>query len=106
MLFRSTESLNEHKKFEAIYAACEGLTQTQVEKIKALAESVEFTSEDEFASKLETIKESYIGSTVKSAGSSALDDEVQIIEEDKKVVGSVDPEMAIYSKTISQSLIK
>ena len=101
-----TESLNEHKKFEAIYAACEGLTQTQVEKIKALAESVEFTSEDEFASKLETIKESYIGSSVKTADSSALDDEVQIIEEDKKVSGSVDPEMAVYSKMISQSLIK
>ena len=52
-----TESLNEHKKFEAIYAACEGLTQTQVEKIKSLAESIEFTSDDEFAGKLETIKE-------------------------------------------------
>ena len=100
-----TAELNEHKKFEAIYAACEGLTQTQVEKIKSLAESIEFTSDDEFADKLETIKESYIGSTVKSAGSSALDDEVQIIEEDKKG-GYVDPEMAIYTKSIPQTLIK
>jgi hypothetical protein len=100
-----TAELNEHKKFEAIYAACEGLTQTQVEKIKSLAESIEFTSDDEFADKLETIKESYIGSTVKSAGSSALDDEVQIIEEDKKGT-FVDPEIAAYTKTISQTLIK
>ena len=60
--------------------------------------------EEEFATKLETIKESYIGSTVKSADSSALDDEVQIVEEKK--VGSGDPEMAIYSKAISQSVIK
>ena len=100
-----TESLNEHKKFEAIYAACEGLTQTQVEKIKSLAESIEFTSDDEFSEKLETIKESYIGSSVKSASNSALDDEVQIIEEDKKT-GFVDPEIAAYTKTISQTLIK
>ena len=100
-----TAELNEHKKFEAIYAACEGLTQTQVEKIKSLAESIEFTSDDEFAEKLETIKESYIGSSVKSAGNSALDDEVQIIEEDKKT-GFVDPEIAAYTKTISQTLIK
>lgn len=99
-----SSELNEHKKFEAIYTACEGLTQTQVEKIKSLAESIEFTSEDEFADKLETIKESYIGSTVKSAGSSALDDEV-LIEEEKKV-GLVDPEMAYYTKAISQTVIK
>ena len=100
-----TAELNEHKKFEAIYAACEGLTQTQVEKIKSLAESIEFTSDDEFSEKLETIKESYIGSSVKSASNSALDDEVQIIEEDKKT-GFVDPEIAAYTKTISQTLIK
>ena len=99
------KELNEHKKIEAIYAACEGLTQTQVEKIKSLAESIEFTTDGEFSSKLETIKESYIGSSVKSADSSALDDEVQIVEE-KKVSGLVDPEMAIYAKTISQTLIK
>jgi uncharacterized protein with HEPN domain len=100
-----TSELNEHKKFEAIYAACEGLTQTQVEKIKSLAESIEFTSDDEFADKLETIKESYIGSSVKTAGNSALDDEVQIIEEETKG-GYVDPEIAAYSKTISKTLIK
>ena len=98
--------LNEHRKFEAIYTACEGLTQTQVEKIKSLAESIEFTSEDDFAEKLETIKESYIVSSVKTADSSALDDEVQIIEEEKKVGGLVDPEIGLYAKTISQTLIK
>ena len=100
------KELNEHKKFEAIYAACEGLTQTQVEKIKSLAESIEFTSDEEFADKLETIKESYITSSVKTADNSALDDEVQIVEEKKVNRGLVDPEMEVYSKTISQTLIK
>ena len=101
-----TQEINEHKKFEAIYAACEGLTQTQVEKIKSLAESIEFTSDEDFSDKLETIKESYIGSSVKSADSSALDDEVQLFEEEKKGGNFVDPEIAYYTKAISQSVNK
>jgi len=99
------KELNEHKKFEAIYAACEGLTQTQVEKMKSLAESVEFTTEEEFTEKMETLKESYFKNPVVSADSSALDDEVQI-EEEKKVVKSSDPLMEVYSKAISQTVNK
>ena len=99
------KELNEHKKFEAIYAACEGLTQTQVEKLKSLAEGVEFTTDEEFATKLSTLKESYFKSDVKVADNSSLDDEVQI-EEEKKSVASADPMMELYSKTISQTLVK
>jgi hypothetical protein len=99
------KELNEHKKFEAIYAACEGLTQTQVEKMKSLAESIEFTTEEEFTEKMETLKESYFKNPVVSADSSALDEEVQI-EEEKKVVKSSDPLMEVYSKAISQTVNK
>jgi hypothetical protein len=100
-----TKELNEQKKIEAIYTACEGLTQTQVEKLKSLAEGVEFTTEEEFATKLSTLKESYFKAEVKVADNSSLDDEVQI-EEDKKPVASSDPMMELYSKTISQTLVK
>jgi hypothetical protein len=100
-----TKELNEQKKIEAIYTACEGLPQTQVEKLKSLAEGVEFTTEEEFASKLTTLKESYFKSDVKVADNSSLDDEVQI-EEEKKSVASGDPMMELYSKTISQTLVK
>lgn len=99
------KELNESKKLEAIHAACEGLTQTQVEKMKSLAEGVEFTTDVEFASKLETFKESYFKAEVKVADSSALDDEVQI-EEEKKTTGSSDPLMEQYAKTISKTLVK
>lgn len=99
------KELNEHKKFEAIYAACEGLTQTQVEKMKSLAEGVEFTTKEEFTEKLETLKESYFKTPVVSADSSALDDEVQI-EEEKKTERSTDPLMEVYSKAISQTVNK
>lgn len=88
-----TKELNEHKKFEAIYAVCEGLSQTQVEKLKSLAEGVEFTTEEEFAAKLSTLVESYFTKAdVKIADNSALDDEIHI-EEDKHTKKSVDPLM-------------
>jgi len=97
------KELNEHKKIEAIYTACEGLTQTQVEKMKSLAEGVEFATEEEFVSKLEVIKESYFKNSVKTADSSALDDEVQIEEETKKSVHSQDALIEQVARTISQT---
>jgi hypothetical protein len=100
-----TKELNEQKKIEAIYTACEGLTQTQVEKMKSLAENVDFNTEEEFVGKLEVLKESYFKADVKVADSSALDDEV-LIEEDKKTIKSSDSEIDFYAKTISQTLVK
>ena len=98
------KELNEQKKIEAIYTACEGLTQTQVEKLKSLAEGVDFTTETEFATKLGTLKESYFKSDVKVAETSALDE--VLVEEEKKAVKSADPSMDIYANAISQSLAK
>ena len=98
-----TKELNEAKKVEAIHAVCEGLTQTQVEKLKSLAEGVEFTTEEEFAGKLETLKESYFKAEVKPADNSALDDEVLIEEEDKKATVYSDSLVEAVAKTISQA---
>ena len=100
------KELNEHKKIEAVHTVCEGLTQTQVEKMKSLAESIEYTTETEFSSKLETLKDSYFQSSVKVANNSALDDEVHIEEEVKKAKGSSDSLIESYAKTISQTLVK
>ena len=98
-----TKELNEQKKVEAVYEACEGLTQTQVEKLKSLAEGVEFTTEDEFASKLEILKSSYFKEDYTIADDSALDDEV-LIEEEKKTPRSIDPSIDQYVAGISKSL--
>ena len=99
------KELNEHKKFEAIHAVCEGLTQTQVEKMKSLAEGVEFTTDEEFADKLVTLRESYFNEPVNTSGSSALNEEVDI-EDEKKVDKNVDPTIAAYAQTISKTLVK
>ena len=101
-----TKALNEQLKIEAVHTACEGLTtQTQVEKLKSLAEGVEFTNLEEFTGKLETIKESYFKSPVNTSGSHALNEEV-VIEDEKKVSKSNDPDIDLFAKAISKSVNK
>lgn len=53
------KSLVESKKHEVISSISEDLIDTQSEKLKKLAESVEFISEEDFMKKLEVIKENY-----------------------------------------------
>ena len=59
-----TAILSESKKSEVLHTVVEGLTATQAEKLKTLAEGVEFTSENEYAQKLTTLRESYFPSNV------------------------------------------
>jgi len=54
-----SKELNEAKKNESIRKICEGLTETQIAKMKSLAEGVEFTTEGDFENKLATIRENY-----------------------------------------------
>jgi hypothetical protein len=54
-----SKELNEAKKNESIRKVCEGLTETQIAKMKSLAEGVEFTTEGEFNNKLAVIRENY-----------------------------------------------
>lgn len=98
------KELNEAKKFQAVQAVCEGLTQTQAEKLKSLAESVEFTSEEDFAEKLETLKEAYIPKKHKTAEKSALEEGVEI--EEKTQQSSVDPLINAVVNSISKSVAK
>jgi hypothetical protein len=99
------KELNEHKKIEAIHAVCEGLTQTQVEKMKTLAEGVEFTTDEEYAEKLVTLRTSYFTESVKPASSSALNEEV-VVEDEKKPVVSSDPTIAAIASAISKTSVK
>jgi len=51
--------LAESKKYEVLGEATAGLTSTQAEKLKALAENIDFTSTDEYLRKVHTLRESY-----------------------------------------------
>lgn len=100
----ASQEINEHKKISAIHAACEGLTQTQVEKLKSLAEGVEFTTDEEFVEKLETIKESYFPTTIKSGSTLDLTEDVNFEENKKQTSGSTDPSVEAIAKTLSKTL--
>jgi hypothetical protein len=99
------KEINEHKKVQAVQAVCEGLTQTQVEKLKSLAESVEFTTEEDFTEKLSTLKEAYAPSTVKAGEKSALEEGVEV-PEDKPSNASADPLINAVVNSISKSVAK
>lgn len=57
-----TKRINESQKIEILNKVCEGLTATQAEKVKTLAEGVEFTSADDYAKKVAVLKEGYASS--------------------------------------------
>ena len=97
------KALVESRKNEIAREVSEGLTTTQVEKIKTLAESVEFSTEDEYKQKLETIRENYFPSGVKKATEEHLHEHVEDTE--AKKVNINDPLVAMVSQAISKTRI-
>ena len=98
------KSLIEATKQEVTRSVCEGLTETQVEKIKSLAESVEFSTEEEYQNKLETIRENYFPSGLKKADEEQLHEQVSAEDagETKKQV-SADPYVSSVANAISKT---
>jgi hypothetical protein len=95
-----TEELNAVKKEKAISLACEGLTQVQAEKIKSLAESVEFTTEGDFNNKLAIIRENYFPSKV------SVKSEVKAIQESAVEEPEVEPIRNAIMNSYVQALTK
>ena len=97
------KALVESRKNEITREVSEGLTTTQIEKIKSLAESVEFSTEDEYKNKIETIRENYFPSGVKKADEEQLHEKVE--DTDAKKVDINDPLVAMVSQAISKTKI-
>jgi hypothetical protein len=62
-----TEELELFQRYEVIREHAHGLAETEVEKLAALAEDLDFIDEETFSAKVKTIKESYFTREVKSA---------------------------------------
>lgn len=97
-----TKTLNESMKSEVFYQVVEGLTTTQAEKLRDLAENVEFTDADEFAEKMLTLRESYFPSTVRSQG--ALDTIEPGTEGQTMIAEELTGPMAAYVRTLGKKL--
>ena len=92
-----TEELEELKRDKVIAEASEGLAATQVEKLKKLAEDVDFDNEETFAQKVATIKESYF--TKKTTESA----DIEVEEDDSPIVESASGAMAQYLSAIQRT---
>lgn len=98
-----TAALNESLKNEVISTVCEGLTTTQAEKLRSLAENVQFTEEEEFVEKISTLRENYFPTAVKT-------DEVldRVESRDPKMISESNLEgpMANYVRALGAKLPK
>lgn len=95
------KELVEMKMDKALTIVCEGLTDSQVEKMKSLAEGVDF-DEDTYTEKLETIKENYFPKEEVIESDATDEEPLEIEEEAPQVTGS----MAAYTQAISRSIKK
>ena len=97
------KEIAESKKDHALATVCEGLTDTQIEKMKSLAEGVDFETVESYTEKLETIKENYFPQEETLTESFVVEDEpVEIEEETQEVSGP----MSVYMNAISKSIKK
>jgi hypothetical protein len=99
------KAILESVKRETVYEVCKGLTETQVEKMKSLAESVDFSTEEELVEKLETIRENYFPSNIKKADETQLHEQVNDGSDDKKQKMSFDPIVNSVVQSISKTKI-
>jgi hypothetical protein len=96
------ESLERQIAFQKI---SEGLTDTQAEKLKVLSEGVSFESTEEYATKVDAIKENYF---TESAETTAVADETEFLEESTEEQTQdaqteiVDPSVDYYAKALGR----
>ncbi len=88
--------LNESAKLNILATVSEGLADTQKEKLAALAEGLEFVSEEAFSKKVTTIKEAYFKET--AAPQSEVADETPV----EGVSDEVSPAMAQYLNALNR----
>ena len=97
----TTEELEVYKRETIIRESSRDLADTQVEKLKSLVADIDFDSEEQFAEKVATVKESYFAKQVTG------DEEVEAIVEDAdqtvELSSSMDSYLAAIRKTAPKS---
>jgi len=89
--------LNESAKLNVLSNVSEGLADTQKEKLAALAEGLEYVTEEDFSKKVKTIKESYFKNSV-STPTAEVADETPV----EGVGVEVTPAMAQYLTALNR----
>ena len=92
-----SEELETYKREAIIREASKGLAETEVEKLKGLAENVDFENEETFAQKVAQLKESYFAKAKTNSGEEAIE------ENDTPTVETSDT-MASYLSAMKKQL--
>jgi hypothetical protein len=97
------DAINEAKATDVVAEVSEGLTVTQKDRLATLAESIEYSSDEEYRTKLVAIKEGLVAKK-KVDGEQALNEEFtgEAVKEEPKL----DPNMASYLAAVTRSLKK
>ena len=94
--------LSESTRNEVLFGACDGLTVTQAEKLKSLAEGIEFTTADEYSQKINILRESYFSSTPNTGN---VLDNVEV-SEGGQVLKEETGRMSAYTRALGRTLPK
>jgi hypothetical protein len=98
-----TSMLAESRKIELAAQVCEGLTDTQTQKLLALVENVEYTDDETFVNKISTLRENYFPVAVKA---DAVLDRVESSDPQTITEENLQGPMAKYVKALGKSLPK
>ena len=96
-------ALNESRKNEIVAYVCEGLTNTQQEKLKGLAENISYENDDQFIEKISTLRENYFPVSAKN---DAVLDLVESTDPQALNEASLNGPMARYVQALGRSLPK
>lgn len=96
-----TKVLSESKKTEIMHSMVEGLTATQAEKLKSLAENVDFVDADSYATKIQTLRENYFPSSVKPQTEL---DKIEAGTEGQTMIAEENNPMSKYVRALGKTL--
>jgi len=94
------------KRQQIVSAVSKGLSENQADKLASLSEGVDYVDEEDFASKLETIKETYFGDKevfAESTSITGVDEAIDLTEETDEVI---DPAMSAYASVIARQVTR
>lgn len=80
-VIESSEELEVYKRDTIVREASRDLAETQVEKLKSLVEDIDFDTEEDFAAKVATVKESYFTKEVTPEESEAIVEDADAVVE-------------------------
>jgi hypothetical protein len=99
------EEVERWQRDKIVSDMAEGLSDSQVEKLRSLSEAVEYETKEQFAEKVEELRESYF-TEKKLTGTKPervmLDEQVEIEEEKPQPVGQMAGYVAAISRTIKK----